>query len=134
MVLVFDVDALQESDSKLIDYFVNSEHAVRGLKIKPNHILFHDEFHKNNYAIFSLNPNTGKITVKGGHLSFNEENENANNEVWKSPNDWIDTDEIADILKKYVIRKNKPDKRSKSVRAGRKARKALKARNHTRKN
>lgn len=122
MVLVFDVDALQESDSKLIDYFVNSEHAVRGLKIRPNHILFHDEFHKNNFAVFSLNPNTGKITITGGHLSFNEENENANNEVWKSPDDWIDTDDIAKILKKYIVRKNTPSKRSKSIRKARKSR------------
>jgi len=128
MVLVFDVEALQDSDSQLIDYFVNSEHTVRGLKIKPNHILFHDEFHKNNFAVFSLNPNTGKITVNGGHLSFNEENENANNEVWKSPEDWIDTDDIAKILKKYIIRKNTSSKRSKSVRKSSKSSKRRKTR------
>lgn len=126
MVLVFDTDALQDSDSQLIDYFVNSEHAVRGLKVRPSYVSFHDEFHKNNYALFSLNPNTGKITVKGGHLSFNEENENANNEVWKSPDDWINTDDISKILKKYIIRKNTSSKRSKSVRKSSKRRKTRK--------
>ena len=121
-MLVFDVDTLKNSDNELIDYFVNSTHAVRDLKIRPGYVSFHDEFHKNNYAIFSLNPNTGKITIKGGHLSFNEENENANNEVWKSPDDWIDTDDIAKILKKYIVRKNTPSKRSKSIRKARKSR------------
>jgi hypothetical protein len=128
MVLVFDVDTLQNSDNELIDYFVNSKHAVRELKVRPNYVTFRDRFRNNNYATFLLNPNTGKITVKSGHLSFNEENENANNEVWKSPDDWIDTDDIAKILKKYIVRKNTTSKRSKSIRKGRKAR------NVTRKN
>ena len=120
MVLVFDVDTLQNSDNELIDYFVNSKHAVRELKVRPNYVTFRDRFRNNNYATFLLNPNTGKITVKSGHLSFNEENENANNEVWKSPDDWIDTDDIAKILKKYIVRKNTPSKQSKSIRKGRK--------------
>lgn len=128
MVLVFDVEALQDSDSQLVDYFVNSDHAVRELKVRPNYVSFRDRFRNNNYATFLLNPNTGKITVKSGHLSFNEENENANNEVWKSPNDWIDIDDITKILKKYIVRKSTSSKRSKSMRKGRKTR------NLTRKN
>jgi hypothetical protein len=60
MVLVFDVDTLQNSDNELIDYFVNSKHAVRELKVRPNYVTFRDRFRNNNYATFLLNPNTGK--------------------------------------------------------------------------
>jgi len=105
MSFVFDVEKLKGSDSKLIDYFTESEHAVRGLKIRPTYITFHDLPQKNNYAKFTVDPEDGTVSGELLHLSFEEENENANNEVWHNIHmgEWIDEFDIVAILEHYVI-------------------------------
>jgi len=105
MSFVFDVEKLKGSDSKLIDYFTESEHAVRGLKIRPTYITFQDLPQKNNYAKFTIDPVDGAVSSELRHLSFEEENENANNEVWHNINvgEWIDEFDIIAILEHYVI-------------------------------
>ena len=129
MSVVFDTDALQGSDSKLMEYFVDSEYAVRDLKVRPTYIKFHDLPQNNNYATFTLNQEDGTVTAELQHLSFNEANENSENEVWQNINfgKWIDQYDIIEILEQYVVPTKDGGKRKHNRKNTRKAKRSRKA-------
>ena len=131
MSFVFDVEKLKDSESKLIDYFVNSEYAVRELKIRPTYITFRDLPQKNNYAKFTVDPNDGTVSAEVHHLSFEETNENSNNEVWRNIHmgEWIDEFDIVAILEDYVIWLEKNTNKNKNT--VKKTRKTKKNRKHS---
>lgn len=129
MSLVFDVKTLKSPDSELVKYLANSEHPVRNLKITPTSITFQDTPQNNNYAKFTIDPEDGSIISEVSHLSFQENNENSNNEVWRNipSGEWIDEFEIVELIEQHVIGTNggsrKRNRTRKNVRKARKSRK-----------
>ena len=127
MSFVFDVKTLKSSDSDFMNYLVNSEHPVRNLKITPTSITFQDKPYNNNYAKFTIDPEDGSIVSEVRHLSFQENNENSNNEVWRNipRGEWIDEFEIVELIEQHVTGTNGGSRKRtrKNVRKSRKSRK-----------